>query len=244
MQAQTGIVIPCYNEAQRINLESFNDFASANSLYHICFVNDGSTDKTAEFLAEFCQRNPVQFSLLNLDANSGKGEAVRAGLIFLKKQNKFASIGFLDADLATPLEEYDKLNKALLTGEYKAVFGSRMKKMGSQIDRSLKRHLIGRFFATLISASINLSFYDTQCGAKVFKPTFLDGIIEKPFITKWLFDIEILIRLKQIIGKKGILTYVLEKPLDNWTEMGDSKITKADIIRIPLDLFKIKKQYQ
>ena len=244
MHGKTGIVIPCYNEAQRINLESFNAFASANSLYHICFVNDGSTDKTAEFLAEFCQRNPEQFSLINLDANSGKGEAVRTGLLSLKKRNEFASVGFLDADLATPLEEYDKLNKTLLSGQYKAVFGSRMKKMGSQIDRSLKRHLIGRFFATVISASINLPFYDTQCGAKVFKPTFLDGIIEKPFITKWLFDVEILIRLKQKIGKKGIASFVLEKPLDNWTEMGDSKITKADIIRIPLDLFKIRKRYQ
>ncbi|NEN25269.1 glycosyltransferase family 2 protein [Cryomorpha ignava] len=244
MPAKTGIVIPCYNEAQRIDLASFEAFASANNEYHICFVNDGSTDKTAVVVSAFCQKNPTQFSLLNLDVNKGKGEAVRAGLLALKSRDEFETIGFLDADLATPLEEFKKLNNTLLRGSYQAVFGSRMKKMGSNIDRSVKRHIIGRFFATLISASINLPFYDTQCGAKVFKPDFLNGIIEKPFMTKWLFDVEILIRLKQKVGKEAVYSLVLEMPLDAWTEMGDSKISKADIIRIPIDLLKIRKHYK
>lgn len=244
MRAKAGIVIPCYNEAGRIDLKSFEAFAAAERSYHICFVNDGSTDSTAEVLSAFCESNSAQFSLINLDVNKGKGEAVRAGLLALKSRNEFETIGFLDADLATSLEEYEKLNTALLKGSYRAVFGSRMKKMGSNIDRSVKRHIIGRFFATLISASINLPFYDTQCGAKVFKPDFLDGIIENPFLTKWLFDVEILTRLKQKIGKKGVNSFVLEKPLDSWTEMGDSKITKLDIIRIPIDLLKIRKHYK
>lgn len=244
MRAKVGIVIPCYNEAERIDLKSFESFAAAEKGYHICFVNDGSKDTTAEVLSTFCQSNTAQFSLLNLDVNKGKGEAVRAGLLALKNRNEFESIGFLDADLATPLEEYKKLNDILLCGTYQAVFGSRMKKMGSKIDRSLKRHLIGRFFATLISTSINMPFYDTQCGAKVFKPKILDGIIEKVFLTKWLFDVEILIRLKQKFGKDQISALVLEKPLDSWTEMGNSKITKLDIIRIPLDLLKIRHHYK
>lgn len=244
MPAKTGIVIPCYNEAQRIDLESFEAFASAHSEYYICFVDDGSTDNTAEVISAFCQKNPAQFSLLSLGANKGKGEAVRAGLLALKSRYEFETIGFLDADLATPLEEYKKLNNTLLRGSYQGVFGSRMKKMGSRIDRSLKRHLIGRFFATLISTSINMPFYDTQCGAKVFTPDFLDGILEKPFLTKWLFDVEILIRLKQKLGKDAVFSLVLEMPLDAWTEMGNSKISRTDIIRIPLDLLKIRKHYK
>ena len=244
MQAKAGIVIPCYNEAERIDLESFKAFASANSGYHICFVNDGSTDNTEKVLLDFCQINPDQFSLINLSVNKGKGEAVRAGLLGLKNKNEFESIGFLDADLATPLEEYKKLNNTMLSSSYQTVFGSRMKKMGSNIDRSVRRHLIGRFFATLISATIKLPFYDTQCGAKVFRPDILDGIIDKEFLTKWLFDVEILIRLKQKYGKKEIYSLVLESPLDTWTEMGNSKISRTDIIRIPLDLLKIRRHYK
>lgn len=244
MPIKKGIVIPCYNEAERIDLKSFEAFVLSNEDYHICFVNDGSKDKTAEVLYKFCQTNPVHFSHINLDANVGKGEAVRAGLLALRESKHYESIGFLDADLATPLEEYDKLNTTLLTRTYGAVFGSRMKKMGSKIDRSIKRHIIGRFFATLISKTINMHFYDTQCGAKVFKPEILDSILETPFITKWLFDAEILIRLKQKIGLNDISSVVLEQPLDTWIEMGDSKITKADIIRIPIDLFKIKQHYK
>ncbi len=244
MPIKKGIVIPCYNEAERIDLESFETFISNHDGYHIRFVNDGSKDKTEEFLKAFCQKRPQHFSLVNLEVNSGKGEAVRAGLLSLKNQKEFESIGFLDADLATPLEEYDNLNKILLSGSYKAVFGSRMKKMGSQIDRSFKRHIVGRFFATLISKTIKMHFYDTQCGAKVFKPEILDGILETPFLTKWLFDVEVLIRLKQRIGINAIESVVLERPLDTWIEMGDSKITKGDIIRIPLDLLKIKVHYR
>ena len=244
MQAKSGIVIPCYNEAARIDLESFKTFASANRDYHICFINDGSTDNTEKILSDFCQINPEQFSLINLDGNRGKGEAVRTGLLALKNKGNYESIGFLDADLATPLEEYKNLNIIMLNSSYQAVFGSRMKKMGSKIDRSLRRHLIGRFFATLISVSIDLPFYDTQCGAKVFKPKVLDGIIDTEFLTKWLFDVEILIRLKQRFGKSEIYSLVLESPLNSWTEMGDSKITKADVVRIPIDLFKIRRHYK
>lgn len=243
MPIKKGIVIPCYNEADRIDLKSFEAFVLSNEDYHICFVNDGSKDKTAEVLSKFCQTNPVHFSLINLDANVGKAEAVRTGLLALRMSQDYESIGFLDADLATPLEEYDKLNTTLLTSTYRAVFGSRMKKMGSNIDRSFKRHIIGRFFATLISKTINMHFYDTQCGAKVFKPEILDSILETPFLTKWLFDVEILIRLKQKVGMSAISSVVLEKPLDKWIEMGDSKITKADMFRIPLDLLKIRMNY-
>ena len=243
MPIEKGIVIPCYNEANRIDLKSFETFVAATEGYHICFVNDGSTDSTAQVLTEFCKINPEHFSLINLDANVGKGEAVRAGLLALRRNKEYVSIGFLDADLATPLEEYDKLNATLLTNSYQVVFGSRMKKMGSNIDRSFKRHIIGRFFATLISKTINMHFYDTQCGAKVFKPEILDGILETPFLTKWLFDVEILIRLKQKVGINAISSVVLEKPLDTWIEMGDSKITKADMFRIPLDLLKIRMNY-
>ena len=244
MSKKIGVVIPCYNEAARIDLKSFEAFAAANTGYHICFVNDGSTDNSTAVFSAFCKRNPIQFSLLNLHSNKGKGEAVRFGLLALKSRNEYESIGFLDADLATPLEEYKKLNSELLTSTYQAVFGSRMKKMGSKINRSAKRHLIGRVFATLISVTIQMPFYDTQCGAKVFRPEFLDGIIEEAFLTKWLFDVEILIRLKQKIGKEQIYSLVIEKPLDNWTEMGNSKITLADSIRIPLDLLKIRSSYK
>jgi len=244
MPVKKGIVIPCYNEADRIDLKSFETFVAANAGYHICFVNDGSKDNTAQVLSEFCQIYPAHFSLINLVNNVGKGGAVRTGLLALRRNGEYESIGFLDADLATPLEEYDKLNATLLTSSYRAVFGSRMKKMGSNIDRSFKRHIIGRFFATLISKTINMHFYDTQCGAKVFKPEILDGILETPFLTKWLFDVEILIRLKQKVGINAISSVVLEKPLDNWIEMGDSKITKADMFRIPLDLLKIRRNYK
>lgn len=244
MSNKKGIVIPCYNESKRIDLITFEGFVSENDGYHISFVNDGSIDGTKDLLADFCKTNPESFSIISLEHNSGKAEAVRIGLLHLKNQNIFDSIGFLDADLSTPLDEYVVLNDILLSEKYQAVFGSRMKRMGANIDRSAKRHFIGRLFATLISQTIKLPFYDTQCGAKVFQPHFLNGILEEKFLTKWLFDVEILIRLKRKIGVDAVNSLILEKPLDIWIEKGDSRITKGDIFRIPLDLLKIRKHYR
>ncbi|MBQ0741198.1 glycosyltransferase, partial [Aquimarina celericrescens] len=45
-----GVVIPCYNEEKRLLSKEFIDFTHSNLGYHLCFVNDGSTDKTLEVL--------------------------------------------------------------------------------------------------------------------------------------------------------------------------------------------------
>src|SRR5690554_4490275 len=97
MQALRGIIIPCYNEAYRIEQETYGEFVAANKRYHLCFVNDGSTDDSAAVLGAFCAHHPEQMTLINLPTNRGKGEAVRSGLNTLKKQNRFETIGFLDA---------------------------------------------------------------------------------------------------------------------------------------------------
>lgn len=225
-------------------MATFRAFVSENPDYHICFVNDGSTDESARVLSEFCATDPEHFSLLNLERNSGKGEAVRKGMLRLIEKKTLETIGFLDADLSTPLSEYRMLNDTLLKGSHQAVFGSRFKRIGSNIDRSVKRHIIGRFFATLISKIIKLPFYDTQCGAKVFFPQILEGVLKDKFLTKWLFDVEIIIRLERKYGLEAVQSLVLEEPLNVWVEKGDSRITKGDIVRIPLDLIRIKRHYK
>ena len=243
MQITKGVVIPCYNEASRLNTEAFTAFSAGHDDYIFCFVNDGSTDQTEDVLAALCQKRSDRFLYLNLSKNSGKGEAVRHGLIRMCENSDLLSIGYLDADLSTSLVEYDKLNTTLLNSEYRAVFGSRIKRMGAYIDRSTGRHILGRFFATLIGNLTSLPFYDTQCGAKVFEPELLEDILEEPFISKWLFDVEIILRLKNKFGSE-IAKDILEQPLMEWIEMGESKIKMLDSFRIPFDLVRLYRAYR
>lgn len=235
----TAIIIPCYNEGKRLNQQAFLSFLDSYSNYHLFLVDDGSTDNTFKVLTELQTQNPTQISTLKNNKNLGKGESVRNGMIAAYNDEKFSQIGFLDADLSTPLTEFVSLTDFLTQHNKKAVFGSRLKRVGANIDRSPIRHLVGRFFATLIGWTIKIPFYDTQCGAKVFSSDVVPTIISTPFVSRWLFDVEIILRLKQLLGKE-VTSLLYEYPINTWNEVEGSKITWKDSLKIPVELLRIK----
>src|SRR5688572_19767437 len=100
----TILVIPCYNEAERLDTASFAAAAQEDASLSFLFVDDGSRDETRAILKRLRDERPAQFGVLSLDRNVGKAEAVRLGV-----QSAFDRsprlVGYFDADLATPLSE-------------------------------------------------------------------------------------------------------------------------------------------
>jgi glycosyltransferase involved in cell wall biosynthesis len=238
-----GVVIPCYNEALRLPSDAFIDFVNQHPNWVLCFVNDGSRDNTAEVITSMKQKAPEQIWLIDRQENKGKGESIREGMNLLQ-QHPFKYIGFLDADLATPLSEMERLVQVAESSSFTFICASRVKRMGGNISRLASRHLIGRFFATLISWSLRLPFYDTQCGAKVFRRDEMEPVFNKPFMSRWLVDVEIIKRF-QLAQSPGVAySKIYEYPLNEWIEVGDSKIRFSDTFRIPLDLLKIHIHYK
>ncbi|MDD5150576.1 MAG: glycosyltransferase, partial [Flavobacterium sp.] len=139
----TSIVIPCYNEEKGISNSEYSNFLVNNPEVFICFVNDGSTDKTLEVLNVLKSKHENQIHVLSLEKNSGKAEAVRLGINYCNTNFQHQYIGYLDADLATTLEEFIELRNDL-QGEIIFSFGSRIRKIGSTIERENSRFLIGR----------------------------------------------------------------------------------------------------
>lgn len=233
------IVIPFYNEVERINLENFQHIFNGFSNYDFLLVNDGSSDNTIEILNQF-QSKFSNVEVLNLPKNVGKAEAIRSGVLSLSEADY---ISYYDADLATPISEMDKLIQfSIQNPNYKMVMGARIKLIGNGVKRSLKRHYFGRVFATIVSQFIlKVAVYDTQCGAKVIDFNIAQQIFEKPFISKWLFDVELLKRLQKIHDLK---TVVKEIPLEEWEEIGNSKIKISDFLQIPFQLFQIYRKYE
>ena len=84
-----GIVIPCYNEEERLLGAEFKEFVHKNLGYHLCFVNDGSKDNTLGVLEELRKGNEDRISIYNCEKNGGKAEAVRLGMLHLAKQNQY-----------------------------------------------------------------------------------------------------------------------------------------------------------
>ena len=74
------LVVPCYNEAERFDSGVFADLLAEQPGYALLFVDDGRSDRTPERLEALRKRQPGQVSVLRLEANSGKGEAVRRGM--------------------------------------------------------------------------------------------------------------------------------------------------------------------
>ena len=239
----TCIVIPCYNEEKGISNSEYSNFLENNPETLICFVNDGSTDNTLAVLNVLKAKHDAQIHILSLEKNSGKAEAVRAGINYCNQNFQHEYIGYLDADLATTLEEFIDLRN-YLTGEVVFSFGSRIRKIGSTIDRENSRFLIGRVVATFISNILDIKIYDTQCGSKLFTKQISEELFQKEFISKWLFDVEIFYRMIHLFEREKAITKMHEVPLKLWVEKGDSKVKFTYGFKLWFDLYKISRNYK
>lgn len=239
------IVIPCFNEAARLDQIRFVEFIKRNPEISFLFVNDGSIDDTAFLISSMIKQGGSRIQLLTLHENAGKAEAVRAGVLQALADESVKFIGYWDADLATPLEAiHDLIKAALNVPARRFLCGSRIRRMGASIERRWSRHYFGRFFATAASNILNLPFYDTQCGAKLIERDLAARIFPQPFISRWLFDLELIARIIETLGRPDAYSSIYEFPLTNWKDVGESKIKLSYLPRIPYELFRIRRAYR
>lgn len=239
---KTLIVIPCYNESKRLKRESYTTFSNAYPDIDFLFVNDGSSDNTSDILREFSFESN-NFHHIDLYPNRGKAEAIRNGFLFALGNWDFEYIAYWDADLQIPLTELPTFIRMTDEG-FDIVMAMRIKRLGSTMKRSISRHILSRCFATCASFSLDLPVYDTQCGAKLFKRGLIKDLFSEPFISKWLFDIELLARYKKRYGKEAACNRILEQPLRHLVDAEGSNIKLIDWLKSPIELLKIKKHYK
>jgi len=234
------LVIPCFNEEHRlITSEVINCIETLNCV--VVLVDDGSTDKTREVLNQLALRFPKTIEVLAMPKNVGKGEAVRAGFIYAFDRGA-TQVLFCDADFAVGPRDLLRICNALDENvECKAVIGSRIALVGSNIQRSTFRHYSGRAFATLVSLILGHQIYDTQCGAKVFKvDSEVKRAFSQPFLSRWAFDVEVIGRLLRMGQPGNSQKLILELPLLSWVEVPGSKITLISQLRTVFELLKIR----
>jgi len=236
----TIIIIPCYNEEKGLPLDEYIHFIEKNAGVLLCFVNDGSSDNTQLVLEKLKNKYPTKITVVSYQKNVGKAEAIRTGMHYCNATFRFKHIAYLDADLATSLEECVSMT-TYFTNTISFVFGSRIKRIGANIDRKKSRFLIGRIVATVISMILKLPIYDTQCGCKLFTKELAEKVFTEPFISKWLFDVEIINRIIQIYGRDHVLNKMIEIPLKSWIEKADSKVKTSYMFKLWIDLYRISR---
>lgn len=215
MSPHVVVIVPCFNEARRLDVAAIGTLI--DDATDVLVVDDGSTDDTAA-VAE-----AAGLRVVRLPHNVGKGEAVRHGLRHALDGGA-AIVGYLDADLSTPITEYRRLIAALVDdATVDVILGSRIAHLGAHIERRAARHYLGRLFATSASLALGLAVYDTQCGAKVFRNTAaLRASLHAPFTSRWAFDVELLARLLDA----GLAPARLrEVPLRAWRDIAGSHLS-------------------
>lgn len=237
------LIIPCYNESKRLRKEAFLKFLNEYDWVDFCFVNDGSTDNTQQLLKELNAAAASRVCIVNIDKNSGKANAVWEGIKYVLQMNKYSIVGYWDADLSTPLSELPKMAHCFHTDTVHGIIGSRVKRMGAVIEREPMRHFWGRVFSTFSNWILKFPVYDSQCGAKLFRTQLAEKIFNKKFVTKWLFDVELLIRCRNEFGTRECSKMITEFPLVEWRDTKGSKLKLKDYLRVPLDLIKIHFHY-
>jgi len=251
---KTGVVIPCYNEAKRLDTKAFLATLEGQPDLSFLFVDDGSTDGTLQVLNSIKEQNPNQIDILCLEQNSGKAEAVRRGMLQLI-DGKFDNVGYWDADLATPLEVIAEFCQLLDSSDKTLVIGSRVRLLGRHVERNAARHYVGRIFATCASLLLQIVVYDTQCGAKMFKNSVtLRKVFAKPFKVNWTFDVEMFARCPLIFGVSPaeISSRWHEYPLKEWIDVQGSKVKLKDFFISGFEFCKLfiylhtpaRKQYE
>lgn len=240
---RTLLVIPCYNEAARLDTDAYLAFAEVEPELGYLFVDDGSTDDTAAVITKLVARLPGRASLVQLPFNMGKAEAVRHGMLAgLHAEPSY--LGFWDADLSAPLHELSDFIDALeVDPACLIVLGARVRLLGRTVDRRSWRHYPGRFFATAASASLGVPIYDVLCGAKLLRvgPT-TDRLFAAPFLSRWAFDVELLARFFQLYGPDAV-AHIVELPLQQWCHREGSKVRAIDLPRSLWDLLRIQHHY-
>lgn len=237
MRPSLSVVIPAYNEEKRLpgNLKRIAAYLAEGGFprAEVLVVNDGSSDQTAvnaSRLAGELSRPNLSIRVLNNPGNRGKGYSVRHGM----QEAAGDWVLFSDADLSAPIEECDKLLRAVNGDSYQGAIGSR------GLDRSLIgvhqpffREMMGRIFNLFVRTIAGLPYADTQCGFKLFSKYAAKAIFSKQSLDRFGFDVEIL-----YLAKKLRLP-VAEVPVV-WNDCEGTKVRLFGGVDAFLDILRVR----
>ena len=228
MRRSLSIIIPAYNEANRLpdTLIKVKQYLSAAKwdFVEVIVVDDGSRDNTVQ-LAE-----AAGVRVLKNPGNRGKGYSVKHGVL----QAKGEWVLFTDADLSSPIGELEKLWSAAESSGVQMVVGSRA------VDRSLVgvhqpvlREAMGRIFNLTMRLVTGLSFKDTQCGFKLFQTAAAREVFSRQQLDGFGFDVEVLF-IADKLGYRAI-----EVPV-RWDNVEGTKVSLLLGFKAFTDLVKVR----
>jgi dolichyl-phosphate beta-glucosyltransferase len=228
-EPRLSVIIPAYNESERIvpTIGAIASYVSSLGYdWELIIADDGSRDGTPDLVEELGLAN---LRLLRAERNGGKGSAVRRGVLAARGQR----VLFSDADNSTPIEELEKLMRAIDEGFDLAV-GSRASNDADAEKRTFMRRLVSAGLRWIVRNILSIGVRDTQCGFKLFTREAARHLANAQTINGFSFDLELL----YLASKFGYRTK--EVPV-TWIDAPGSKVNVAkEVRRFLKDLVQIK----
>lgn len=229
---ELSVVVPAYNEARRIDrtlTEALRYLAGAHPRFELLVVDDGSTDDTRARCDAYALRD-ARVRVLSLAKNRGKGAAVRTGVL----ASRGLRVLFMDADLATPMRELEKLVAEADRGA-DVVLGSRALAPGWRRRRqsALRAHM-GRVFNALVQGVLYEGVFDTQCGFKLFSGVAARALFSRARVDRYAFDVELLLLARELglcVREVGV----------EWNDIAESRVSPVrDAARMLVDVLQMR----
>lgn len=222
-----SIIIPAYNEEKRLvpTLNAVKQFLSTQAYEaEVIVVDDGSDDDTALMVSEI-----PKVILLKLPFNQGKGAAVRAGMCHARGIYRL----FMDADNATSIDQWPRLEKFFLEGCAVVVSSRYIAGANIVCKQPPVREWLGSVFRFLVRAVVPCGVHDSQNGFKAFTAEAAYALFSQLQTTGWAFDVEVLYKARQL----GLP--VKEVPIE-WSHCQESKLSFVGMVRMLYDLIRIR----
>ena len=224
-----SLIIPLFNEEKRVhNLNTIWAYTHKKKYFReLIIINDGSTDKTLNFLNTFKKMSKCK--LISYRTNKGKGYAIKKGILTARGTH----VMFMDVDLSTSLRMVDELIKIIIKTDI--IVGTRKNNKAVLLQRQSKiREGMGKFFTFISQKMIGVNVSDFTCGFKCFTKKAAKKIFQKQQINRWAFDAESLFLAK----KYGFS--ITELPVE-WKNAEGTKVKfPQDIIQSFVDLIRIR----
>lgn len=219
---QLSVVIPAYNEAERIaeSLIAIFKFLDGWAVrMEVIVVDDGSADATPTLLERFAADHPTLRVMTN-PRNLGKGASIKRGVMAAGGKHIF----FMDADLSVPIDELKPSYETMVRHDYPILIGSRRVE-GARIMRRQPwlRQSLGHGFTYLARVLLCWDILDFTCGFKGFRRDVARLLFSLQRRADWAFDAEVLYLAKLL----GIA--VCQHPI-RWSHCKGSRV------RFPHDL--------